>query len=224
MKTYIITIVAALSLIAVTGCDTEDDVSPISDEYTAQLFSQIDEAITSFPVDSLTEDETAGLILMREEEKLAQDVYLHLYETWGLRIFNNIASSEATHMHALKVLLDRYELEDPIGEEVLGEFKNETLAGLYLSLTASGDSSLTNALLVGATIEDLDIYDLMTLTDETDNDDILYTYDNLTRGSRNHIRSFTAQLERYDIIYSAQFISDALLDSILSTPKERGSW
>jgi hypothetical protein len=161
---------------------------------------------------------------MREEEKLARDVYLHLYETWGIRIFLNISNSESTHMHTIKVLLDRYELEDPISEDVEGEFENSELAALFTSLTSFGDSSLVNAFRVGSTIEDLDIKDLMDLTEETDNEDILFAYDNLTRGSRNHIRSFVSKLNTSGESYDAQFISETLLDSILNTPKEAGNW
>lgn len=38
--------------------------------------------------------EIEGLLFMREEEKLAHDVYLALYAKWGLPIFQNIAQSE----------------------------------------------------------------------------------------------------------------------------------
>ncbi|MDP2030099.1 MAG: DUF2202 domain-containing protein [Thiobacillus sp.] len=48
------------------------------------------------------------LLFMREEEKLARDVYLTLYETWGLAVFSNIASSEQSHMDALLKLLRTY--------------------------------------------------------------------------------------------------------------------
>ena len=40
--------------------------------------------------DELTSDEIDGLVFMVEEEKLARDVYLTLYEPWDLRIFQNI--------------------------------------------------------------------------------------------------------------------------------------
>ena len=38
-----------------------------------------------------------GLSYMREEEKLARDVYLALYEKWGIRTFLNIAKAEQQH-------------------------------------------------------------------------------------------------------------------------------
>ena len=40
--------------------------------------------------------EAASLQFMREEEKLAHDVYVTLYEQWGLRVFNNISRQRAT--------------------------------------------------------------------------------------------------------------------------------
>ena len=40
---------------------------------------------------ALTDDEAAALAYLREEEKLARDVYLTLADTWQLPIFANIA-------------------------------------------------------------------------------------------------------------------------------------
>ena len=42
---------------------------------------------------SLTREEIAGLQFMREEEKLAGDVYLNLFDAWVLTVFENIARS-----------------------------------------------------------------------------------------------------------------------------------
>ena len=53
---------------------------------------------------SLSDEEVYWLMYMREEEKLARDVYATLYEKWGTRIFNNIRVSEQRHMDAVKAL------------------------------------------------------------------------------------------------------------------------
>lgn len=37
------------------------------------------------------------LLYMREEEKLARDVYITLYEKWGIPVFNNISNRESDH-------------------------------------------------------------------------------------------------------------------------------
>lgn len=215
---------ASFVALGFTACDASNPLSDNTENTNASTLLLVSETLDAFPEDSLSEEEIHGLILMREEEKLARDVYEHLYQTWNLKIFNNIASSEATHMGAIGLLLERYALEDPVVEDVVGSFENETLQSLYTQLCAQGDSSLTQALLVGATIEDLDIMDLMELSEGVDNEDILFTYEALTKGSRNHMRSFTSQLDRYGVIYEAQFIDQALLDSILATPKEVGNW
>ena len=62
---------------------------------------------------ALSEEEKTDLTFMREEEKLARDTYLTLYEVWDLAIFSNIASSEQTHKEALPTLLKKYNLPDP---------------------------------------------------------------------------------------------------------------
>ena len=41
---------------------------------------------------SLTAAEKYWLTYMREEEKLARDVYISMYNIWGAQIFNNINS------------------------------------------------------------------------------------------------------------------------------------
>jgi hypothetical protein len=62
---------------------------------------------------ALSAAETSALIYVREEEKLAHDVYVTLYTQWGLPVFQNISRSEQTHTDAIKDLLDRYGLPDP---------------------------------------------------------------------------------------------------------------
>ena len=53
----------------------------------------------------MTQAEKDGLILMREEEKLARDVYLHSFDLYGVQIFSNISNAEQTHMDRILDLL-----------------------------------------------------------------------------------------------------------------------
>lgn len=80
--------------------------------------------------EELTPDEIAGLKWMREEEKLAGDLYLSFYEAYEMRIFGNINRSEDAHANAVAVLLEVYEIEDPASNEK-GVFNNDTLQNLY---------------------------------------------------------------------------------------------
>jgi len=114
--------------------------------------------IEATPISDLTEAEAEAILFMREEEKLARDVYVALNELWDLRVFANISRSETSHMDAVGELMERYGLDDPIGGP--GEFANAELQALYGELMTLGSQSLTDALVVGAMIEDVDIVDL----------------------------------------------------------------
>ncbi len=170
----------------------------------------------------LSADEINGIIKMREEEKLARDVYLKLYEKWNLEIFKNVANSEQRHMDAVYKLILNYGLNDPIKNDELGVFQDENLRKLYTKLLAEGSSNITNALKVGATVEDLDIEDLEVLKKKTNKEDIIQAYENLERGSRNHLRSFVSQLNNYGVEYKPQYISKDMYENIINSEIERG--
>lgn len=159
--------------------------------------------------------DSAGILYMREEEKLARDVYLALYEIWGIRTFSNIARSEQMHMDAIALLIEANQLVDPAIGAKPGEFQNTDLASLYTSLVAQGSRSPQDGLIVGSIIEDLDIHDLETYLSQTTDPGAIAVYTNLLRGSENHMRSFSRQLARYRIAYSPNYISQERLDSIL---------
>jgi hypothetical protein len=180
--------------------------------------------ILAFPTEELSADELTCLSIMREEEKLAFDVYVTLYNKWGVSVFKNISESEQTHTDAVKTLLEKYNLSDPAENHELGVFQDSTLQVLYNQLIAQGNTSQLEAFIVGATIEDLDIHDLILWQANTDNQDINYVFNNLKIGSRNHMRSFYTQIINSGGSYSAQFISQGELDAIISSDKENGQW
>ena len=141
----------------------------------------------------LNEADQAALIFMREEEKLAHDVYEEMHELWGIPIFQNISASEQSHTEAVKTLLDGYNVPDPIHDE-LGVFTNPDLQTLYNDLVVQGSQSLSEALRVGAAIEEIDILDLQKRMAQTENADIQHVFTNLLQGSSNHLRAFTSTL------------------------------
>ncbi len=71
------------------------------------------ESVLSLSYQALNSSEVQGILYMREEEKLARDVYLKLYEMWKLPIFKNIAESEQIRMDLVKALIIKYNLTDP---------------------------------------------------------------------------------------------------------------
>ncbi len=165
----------------------------------------------------LSADEIAGLQFMREEEKLAHDVYVTFYQQYGLAIFNNIANSEATHMASVKMLLDRYGIADPVAGNGVGEFENADLQALYNQLIAQGRLSLSAALKVGAAIEEIDILDLQERFATTTHSDIKTVYTSLLNGSYNHLRAFTSTLKtQTGEVYQPQYLAAATYQSIIS--------
>ncbi len=181
-------------------------------------------AIAEMPYEMPDEVEAAGILKMREEEKLARDVYITLNEQWNLSIFANISNSEQRHMDAVKALIDKYGMEDPVVDDTVGVFQDPKMQALYNQLTAAGSESADKALWVGATIEDLDIFDLNELIKATDNEDILTVYQNLSKGSRNHLRAFGSQLIAIGQPYEAQYLTQEEVDAIINSDRETGRY
>jgi hypothetical protein len=168
----------------------------------------------------LTEQEKSDLIFLRQEEKLARDVYVYAYQKYAHFVFNNISNSEQTHIDNMIGLLTKYNVVDPATGLANGIFADDELQALYNQLIAKVDISLIDALEVGATIEDLDISDIQRFYTNTTKSDILKVYDVLTCGSRNHLRGFTGQLKPLGVTYVPQFLSASDYQNILNGSHE----
>ncbi len=172
--------------------------------------------IYSLPYQNLSAQEKQGLLYMREEEKLARDVYLYAYNMWGLKIFNQIAQSEQFHTNIVGILIEKYNLTDPY-VSTPGVFKNQTIQKLYYNLTARVNQSSTEALIVGANIEELDIVDIQHWLDRTDNQDIKYAYNLLINGSANHLRAFVKNLANRGVTYHPVYLSQEEYEKIINS-------
>jgi len=218
----VVAVVAALSLYFLGGFLKPEDVTTVDESGSTSIDEPVlRSTIDQMPVGSVSDAEKDGILYMREEEKLAHDAYLTLYEQWNLPIFDNIARSEQTHTDAVKTLIDKYGLVDP-ATTTIGTFSNPELQALYDSLLNTGSASLQSALEVGAAIEEIDILDLQEHIAETDNEDIKLVYENLMKGSRNHLRAFVSTLERQGYDYTPQYLSQDEYTAIISSPIERG--
>jgi len=138
----------------------------------------------------LSQEERDGLIHMRIEEKLARDVYIVMGELWNHKVFLNIQLSEQKHMEAVKRLLDKYSVPDPLTTDSVGVFPDPQFQLLYDQFIQQGNQSLNEALLVGKAIEELDIADLTFQLTFVDNPDIIRVYQNLKAASENHLAAF----------------------------------
>ncbi len=175
-------------------------------------------------------DIISGLVWVREEEKLARDTYITLYEKWDARIFDNISRAEQQHMDSMLLILDAYGITDPITSNDVGAFNDEILDELYEQLIEDGDDSLLDALHVGGFIEELDISDIrIALESNITQTDIRQVYENLLAGSYNHLRAFVGQIKSLGVEYKAQYLSQDEVDEILGTTgmtaqMSDGSW
>lgn len=143
-------------------------------------------AATAIP----TRAERAALVAMRQEEKLARDVYLALAQRWDVRVFATIARSEQRHMDAIGALLARYGIDDPTAGLGRGDFADPRLDVLYDQLVTQGTTSLRAAAAVGVRIERLDLADLRTQLGRVDRPDIVRVLEHLARGSQHHLAAF----------------------------------
>ncbi len=138
---------------------------------------------------ALTADEASAILFMKQEEKLARDVYTALHAQWGAVVFKNIAASEQQHMNAVDGLIVRYRLKDNTPANA-GEFTYPELQELYDTLVADGGISLKDALEAGVTIEEADIGDLRAAIAATRERPIRNVFGNLLKGSLNHLAAF----------------------------------
>lgn len=187
----------------------------------------------------LDEGEQLHLIFMREEEKLARDVYLTLGEIYPeVNTFTAIDDSEQRHFDTMGNKLDQYNIDDPNTDNSVGAFTGDDF-GWYFSekfeaLIDRGKTNLLEALYVGAFIEELDMHDIVLCPDvivETENGvgedecGLNYTderpletsYNNLLDGSMSHLRAYVKAIETQIGVgnYVAQVLTQEEVDAIL---------
>lgn len=194
---------------------------------------------------SLDAAEETHLIFMREEEKLARDVYLTLAQWYPYQpVFNTIATgSEQTHTDTMRDKLADYGIADPNPDanelpEMIGVFTGETYGEYFTEkfteLTDRAATSELDALYVGAFIEELDMHDIAECPqvivdmdnsiDEgecglnyTDETALINAYSSLLDGSENHLRAYVGRIEA--VIgagnYEAQYLTQQEVDAIL---------
>jgi hypothetical protein len=228
-------VVCILVLVICAGCTTEQQETPQptaqptatsgEESYATVLDTKVLETkLTSYPEDSLSAAEVSDLLYMQEEEKLARDVYRVFSETWGMQVFKNIGYAEQTHMDSVTVLIERYGLESPSETATAGVFAHAELQALYDELVKTGMQSPEDALRAAILVEETDIVDLRDAMSRTDNRDIRYVYENLMRGSENHLRAFVRNLEQQGESYAPVVLTQADYDEIVSTSVRPGGF
>jgi hypothetical protein len=222
------TALVAVCFSLLSACGGSDDGSaPVllvaTDGISSIDAAALDAALDAYPLETISNAESASLARMREEEQLAHDVYAVSSVLYPQKaIFTRISDSEGTHSAAIKTLLDRYGLSDPLAGLANGSFATPAMQALYDRFVDASQSSLIAALQVGVEIEELDIQDLTVQMAVVDNKDILMVYGNLQRASRNHLRAFWKVLTAAGGTYTPKYLSQAEFDAIVNGPMETG--
>ena len=224
MKTFHYFILLLLVIpFEVTSCNSvSNNTEELSNNTEEQIIAQVgtETLSTIAPITavmgavSLTSPEVTGILLMREEEKMAKDVYTFFYNKFNYRIFNNISKSETVHAEAMLRLITYFKLSDP-ATKTAGTFTNPELQELYNKFVLEA-KTVEDALRIGAFIEEYDIADLKKLIAETDNTYIKRVYTNLKGGSENHLRAFTSMLKLKGIVYEPQILNKEEYLSIIN--------
>lgn len=189
---------------------------------------------------TLDSNEQTHLEFMREEEKLARDVYITLGMRYpNLKIFGKIDDSEQRHTCAVCDMLAKYGIDDPNTNDNVGIFTGpaygEYFTRKYTELVERGSIGAIEALHVGAYIEEMDMIDIAYCPPEivaqangidteadcgkiyTDNLDIQRLYESLLEGSRSHLRAFVRNIEKRqgEGSYTAQVLTQEEVNEIL---------
>lgn len=229
MKSLVISFLLLASIVVVSSCQ-KDDMNAENAEYASVLSvsgdgttSVIEANLKSALIETsaLTDSELASLLKMKEEEKLARDVYAILSQKWGSSVFSNISAAENNHLNAIVLLLTSYgATETSIGEA--GIFADAAVQKIYNDLIAKANVSIEEAYKTGALIEEMDIKDLTEALSSTTNENVTLVFDNLMKGSRNHLRAFNLQLTNLGLTYTPVFISQDEYTQIVTSAMEKG--
>lgn len=229
MKSLVIGSVMIASIVVVSSCQ-KDDMNAENAQYASILAvsadgttSVIEANLKSAMIETsvLTDPELASLSKMKEEEKLARDVYTVLYQKWGSQVFSKISEAENNHLNAIILLLSSYgEANTTIGDA--GVFADPSVQALYSDLVAKATESIEEAYKTGALIEEMDIKDLNESLASTTNENVILVFDNLLKGSRNHLRAFNLQLTTLGLTYIPVFISQTEYTQIVTSAMEKG--
>ena len=199
MKTIVLNLAAAAMLTAtMVGCNKAED--PITTDTSV-----------------FTDTQLENLHFMQEEEKLARDVYIALYDQWADHPYSNISYSEQTHMDAIQDVLDQYEITSLMHTDT-AVFNNGALQALYDSLVAVGNTDQQLAIMIGAEIEEIDILDLENALANEFTEGVVYdTYNNLLSASKKHLAAYTKYMENHlDTFYTPRHMTQEVYEQYLA--------
>ena len=180
--------------------------------------------INSYPKYSLTQDNKNDLAFMGNEERLAYDVYMSLYDYHKNRgdeikqLYNISTKGETKHIQKVRDLINKYNITkddltilttSPVSSSTTeqsalpsGKYDIDSIQNLYNTLSSKGKNSVKDALEVGCMVEVTDINDLNPKIEHAISsgaEDLEDAFVFLRDGSYNHYWSFDKGLKNIGI-------------------------
>jgi hypothetical protein len=231
LKQFKTVLMLTLAVVLLASCGSSDnneqekEQEQVSNQVSTNDYSEMNHSVESMPSSvtkalndqnyTLSQKLKDSITYMYNEEKLAKDVYLDIYEVQKVKQLYNIATnSEVRHQEAVNELAKKYDLnitlypdtEIPYDIAVesynSGEFSVEHIQELYDTLYDKGIQSKKDALEVGCIVEvtdidDLDIY--IEQATESNATDVLAVFNFLRNGSYNHYWAFDKGLKNMNV-------------------------
>ncbi len=225
---YLFTSFLTIGMIACEKSDTlQDDIL----NNDVEIISVNADGSTSFLTNNLcpvfdttaelSADEIEFLYAVREDEKLARDVYTQFLTKFNLKTFSNIAKAEATHISAVEKLFYFYSIAYPAVGPV-GEFNDSSRKAYYDNLINRGTTAL-EAFKATAYLEEKDIADYTTVLVNIQNPNIKMVIENLIKGSMNHLKASVRQIEVLGGTYTPSFLTQEKYNEILNSNFTKGN-
>lgn len=168
-----------------------------------------------------------SITYMYNEERLAKDVYLAIYEVRPVKQLSNIATnSETKHISAVDALAVKYDLNVTLYPDTdvpyskvdmdkfdAGHYPVEHVQELYDLLYEKGIKSEQDALEVGCMVEVVDIQDLDGYIKEAQDSnapDVESVFASLRKGSYSHYSAFDSGLKNMGVSTGCCAVESAL--------------
>jgi hypothetical protein len=157
--------------------------------------ANLKQELRATPAESMSADESAGVLYTYEGQRLARDLHSVLGELWQAPIFEDAESDSDLAVQAAALLLPRAGVTPP--PQHPGSYTDPQLSELYVELTSEGSASMVSALEASATLEELNIIDIQTQLSKTDKADLQLVYRHLIEAGGHELWSFTRGIERF---------------------------
>lgn len=168
----------------------------------------------------LTADEIEFIFAVREDEKVARDLYFSFFQKFGLKPFENIGKAEDNHIKATEKLFDYYEIDYP-ALSANGKFEDAIRQKLYDSLLLKGTPEL-EAFKVMAFLEESNIVEYGEVLKTIVNPNIKIVIENLAKASANHFKAAIRQITALGGTYAPALMTQEQYRAVIAIGFEQG--